>query len=678
MADGEYANGASMDVEIRILGALAKDNPLLAFSPDVITDAAALDPASPAFQLLLNELTAAKVRVRDWRAAVRARREETCSPAPTYVNGSNGVALHDQHPEDACDPDERPAIKIVPGELPRTVEELCAALVADDAELFQRAGELVTIAREPERRETYGGDRRRGRSIITRPGTPRVRKLPFDALKLRAAKVASWLRFDTKNGWQPSDPCASTIGAFGASPETWFAVPPLRGIIETPFLAPSGCVVDRPGYNEETAYFLLPSCSPGKILDRPTRDHAREALRYLWTEMACDFPFKGMTEPSPNDPDRILQWAKAIEVPDAFIGVAAVLTLLARPAILGAVPGLVFEAASQGSGKSLQMHAVSMIATGRLASTATYPMKDGRPDDQELEKVLGAYALSDASIIAFDNIKGTIGGPAIEQRLTARRESSFRVLGASERRTLPWHALIMFSVNNASMNDDMANRVLVSRVESPREDPRARPRSSFRHPGVSGLELPEALEARRDRLVRAALVVLRSYVAAREAGETTEIEGDTMGSFEAWSKIVPPAIRWAGGPDILRARPEGGSGSDEEAEAHASLLRGWPESWNGQKATLILDHAFKAEREIVQGKAPPDGLDEVRSAIRSLTRTPEGRQPTPHHLGNVLKRLVGKLRGGARLTRTIDGHNKCALWRVDVVAKRPAEPAPPG
>lgn len=666
-----------IDDEIRLLGALVQSDPLLAFAPSVIADAAALDATSPAFQLLLNELTTAKVRVRDWRAAVRARREEDAAPPVphTHVNGSNGVAHHhEMPPEEASDCDERPAIKIVAGEIPRAVGELCAALVADDKELFQRAGELVTIAREPERRETYDSDKRQGRSILTRPGTPRVRKLPFAALQLRAAQVAFWQRFDPKRAeWKASDPCVSTIQSFSASPETWHGIPPLRGIIETPFLAPSGRIVDRPGYDEETAYFLLPSCSPGRIADKPTREHAREALRYLWTEMACDFPFKGMTEPSAADPERLLQWAKAIDTPDAFIGLAAVLTLLARPAILGAVPGLVFEAASQGSGKSLQMHAVSMIATGRLASTATYPMKDGRPDDQELEKVLGAYALSDAAIIAFDNIRGTLGGPAIEQRLTARRESSFRVLGASERRTLPWHALFLFSVNNASMNDDMANRVLVSRVESPREDPRSRPRSSLRHP-----ELPEALEARRDRLVRAALVVLRSYVAAREDGETSsEIEGDTMGSFEAWSRIVPPAIRWAGGPDILRARPEGGSGSDEEAEAHASLLRGWPETWNGQKATIILDHAFKAEREIGHGKAPPDNLDEVRSAIRSLTRTPEGRQPTPHHLGNVLKRLVGKLRGGSRLARMIDPHTKGALWRVET-AKRPAEAAPPG
>jgi putative DNA primase/helicase len=441
-------------------------------------------------------------------------------------------------------------------------------------------------------------------------------------------------------------------------------------------MAPTGRIVYQPGYDEETAFVLLPSCNPGAIVDRPTRDQARAALRYLWIEMACDFPFRGVGEPAHRydagryvdiDPERDLQWSKAMSVPDAFVGIAAVLTLLARPAILGAVPGSIFEAASQGSGKSLQMHAISMIATGRSASTATYPIKDGRPNEEELEKLLGAYALADASIIAFDNIRGTLGGAGIEQRLTAKKESSFRVLGQSERRTLPWHALILFSVNNAAMNDDMANRTLVSRVESPREDPRARPPESFRH-----RDLIEALEQRRDKLVRAALVILRAYVAAREAGETAEVEGGTMGSFEAWARMIPPALRWAGGPDILLARPEAGGGNDEEAEAHASLLRGWSSAWQGQRASHVVGVAFDAEDEARKASRhgmphQPDGLDDFRAALRSLTRTPEGRRPSPHAFGIVLRRLTGKLRDGARLVRARDAHTKVALWSVERV-----------
>lgn len=577
--------------------------------------------------------------------------------------GPINVPPQDRH-EEAHDVDDRPVIQIVADQLPRGVDELREALVKDDPNLYRRGGELVTIAKEPERREPFERSGRSGRSIILRPGTPRIAPLAFPALVLRAARAAVWQRYDRKSReWVGAAPCPNIVGSFRASEDCWTSLPPLRGILETPALAPSGRIITRPGYDEETAYALLPNCDPGPIADRPTRDHARNALQYLWTEMACDFPFRGVGEPAATDPDRALQWSNALGIPDAFVGVAAVLTLLARPAIEGAVPGLIFEAAGQGSGKSLQMNTVALIATGRAAAVMTFPMKEGRPNEEELEKLLGACALADASIIAFDNIRGCLGGPAIESRLTIEKESAFRVLGASDRKTLPWHALIMFSINNASMNDDMANRVLVSRVESPREDPRSRPASSFRYP-----DLLQALRRHRDRLVRAALVILRSYIAARDAGETAEIDTETMGSFEAWSRIIPRAILWAGGPNILRARPEAGSGNDEEAEAHATLLRCWPESWQNQKTGFIVQVAFGVdERAMALGKEPPDGLSDVRAAIRTLTRTAEGRQPGTQAFGLALHRLLGRPRSGARLVQMRDSHTKLQTWRVERV-----------
>ncbi|MGE5202134.1 MAG: hypothetical protein ACM3O6_08710 [Acidobacteriota bacterium] len=661
MADGEAptaAMGTSLEDEIRMVGAVIHADPLVAFHPQFISDAATLHPGSMAFQMLMSELGDAKVRLRDWRAAVDAARdcaEHEPSPAP---RGSNGVAHHHEA-EEARDVDERPTIRVVADQLPAMVDELRDALARHDENLFTRGGELVTVAKEPERREPFDHARRKGRSIVLRPGTPRITAMPFNALVLRAAEAANWQQYDRKSHeWVGARPDPLVVGAFRDSESAWAGLPPLRGLAETPFLAPSGRIVSKAGYDEETAYMLLPTCDPGPIPEHPTPSQCEKALQYLWTESACDIPFRGLGEPDPSsDPDRLMQWLAAKEIPDAFIGVCAVLTLVGRPAILGAVPGLVFEAAGQGSGKSLQMHAVSTIATGRAAAVMNFPMKDGRADEQELEKVLGACALADSAIIAFDNIRGSLGGPALELKLTAKKESAFRILGVSERRVLPWRSLIMFSINNATMNDDMANRVLMSRVESPREDPRSRPASSFRHP-----ELLDALERLRPRLVRAALVILRGYWAARAAGEVDT--PPTMGSFEAWSRLVPPAIRWAGGPDVLRARPEAGSGSDEETEAHATLLRCWPDAWNGQRSHFVLGEAFRLERDIAHGKAPDDGYTEIRGAIRSLTRTPEGRLPGPQGFGIALRKLLGRPRNGARLARAVDAHTKVATWSV--------------
>jgi hypothetical protein len=285
-------------------------------------------------------------------------------------------------------------------------------------------------------------------------------------------------------------------------------------------------------------------------------------------------------------------------------------------------------------------------------------MRDGKPDEIELEKILAGYALNAARIVAFDNIKGTLTGANLEKILTAVDSIDLRVLGANDQRTLPWPATALFSGNNLTMSDDIAQRMLLSRLVSRREDPRSRPASTFRHP-----ELLSAIREKRAQLVRAVLTILRAFVCAREDGVDVPDAG-TMGSFEAWARMVPPALMFAGGPNILRARPESGRGGDDESQAHAALMRGWRDDWQGQKSTYIAEQAFKNERDIGQGKAPDDGLGEVRSAIRVLTRTHDRATPSGHILGIYLGRLLDKVRDGRRLEQDRDTTSKASLWRV--------------
>lgn len=604
------------------------------------------------------------------------------------VTGANGAVSHwEREPGDdneptydvpdsldtwADPPEERPTIQLVQGELVRVVSETIAALAAGDKNLFQRNGELVTIVREPESAEPYSNDRRKGRDVLMRPGTPKIKTIGIQGLTLRVARCAAFERYKEARSkkedgeWRPADPDSKIMAIVHKPDDEWPAIHPLLGILETPALAPSGRIIERPGYDEETGHMMIPSCEIKPILDHPTRDQAKAALRYLWIEMACDFPFKGMGEPLRDgavdmDPDRSVQFAKSLECPDAYVGVAALLTVFSRLAIDGAVPGCVFEAPGQGSGKSLQMHTVSIIATSRPASAATFPMKDGRPDEQELEKICAGYALSGARIVAFDNIRGLLSGSTLEKALTAVKNIDIRVLGLTGQQSLPWVPVTMYSGNNMVMNDDIAQRMLTSRIESPRENPRKRPASTFRH-----AELLGALHKRRANLVRAVLTILRAYLMAKKGGES--VPDVTLGSYEAWSRIVPGALLWAGGPNILDAQPELGRGGDEEGEAHVALMRGWLPSWDMQPSSIVLAEAFKAdERAMAKGEVAPDGLSDVRGAIRALTRTPEGRAPSPSVFGAKMKLLRQKIREGMRIVNAADKHAKNNLWRVEYV-----------
>lgn len=561
----------------------------------------------------------------------------------------------------------RPVVKIVVGELPRMIRETIRALGEGDPNLYQRANTLVRVIREPTRREAYEADARHGAEMHMRPGTPRM----VDAsgvLMEQCATVAKWIKFDARRGqkvdgkiageWVGANPCAMTVGAIEKRKQ-WPGIRPIRGIAETPYLAPSGRIVQAPGWDEETNVVLLPSVNIGPIDVSPTQDQSRAALRYLWTRLACDFPFRGLGEANnATDPTRALQFAKAVEIPDAFVGLTMLLTIFARLGITGAVPSGVFEAAGQGSGKSLQIHTIAMVATSRAASVATFPTREGKPDEQELEKVIMGYAMAGARIVAFDNIRGLLAGATLERAQTAVDSIDGRILGATGQTSLPWMAALMFSGNNMAMSDDVAQRSLVSRIESGREDPRARPRKDFLYPNLLA-----AVQNDRARMVRAALVILRAYLAAKEAG--VDVPVMSRGSFEAWAAIVPGAIRYAGGPDMLRAFPEAGRGGDEEGEAHLCLMRWWRDEWQGQRASVILEALFRGEpKRGHEQEGPADMLDEARAAARALTRTKEGQPPSPHAFGLKLRGLRGKIRGGMRFDADEDKKTGTALWRV--------------
>jgi hypothetical protein len=567
---------------------------------------------------------------------------------------------------------DRPVIEIVPGELPRMVGQTIAALASNDPNLFQRNGELVTITRQPERSEDIvcdgrDGDRacracgaasgeacavdyRRGVSIISRPGTPVVKPLGA-VLTERCALAAQWMRWDKAAGEKvgkdkatgamvDANPCRETMRIV-AERGDYQGVDPLRGVLETPAFARGGRVISTPGYDRGTAFFLLPAFTMDPIPENPTQAQGAEALSFLWREMYCDFPFAGVDPAEPGDKDRHAQYEHARKCAAAFVGIASILTVLARPAIDGAVPGFIFEAATPGSGKSLHMHITSMVTTGRAAGVMTFPMSKGDPNEEELEKVLSGYALAGSRMIAFDNITGNLCGAALDKVLTAVDTIMLRVLGSPDMRELAWSAVAMFSGNNMTTSPDVAGRTMVSRLVSPLENPRGRAATDFRHP-----ELLAWIKGNLPRLLRAAFVVLRAFWCAK-----VKPDAGIRGSFEAWSRIIPGAIMYSGGPNVIDAWSEDSSGAsvgDEMSTAHGAILAAWPFDIP-VKASEVISRIFANEFEIARG-ASADGYEDLREAIRTICKCPTA-QVKAAVLGAALSKLRDKIRGGRTLVR---------------------------
>lgn len=515
---------------------------------------------------------------------------------------------------------------IVGNDLMRVGTEACAAL-ARDPDVYQRDGELVRIVRLAEP-EVY-----RGREIAAE-GTPQIRSMPLATLRERLSAVATWSKHDARSDkLREVSPPNGIVAAVAARAE-WPGIRPLVGIAEAPIVRPDLTVATEPGYDRATGYVYCPSCDVGNVPDMPTQADAAAALALL-AEPFADFPYRSEA--------------------DRYVAVAAVLTLLARPAILGAVPGFVLDASTRGSGKSLQTDGIATIATGRAASRMTWP-----PDEAELEKVLGAYALRGAALAPFDNVSSGFGGAPLDKVLTAIDTVDLRILGRSEIPTLRWRAVVLATGNNVEVRGDTTRRVLVSRLEPSVERPEDR--TDFRHPDLLGW-----VRAERPRLVAAALTIIRAFaVAGRPACGCS-----TWGSFEAWSSIIPPAIVYAGGVDPMLCRIGTDDGADGDRATLLAILDGLSRltdsTGSPMTARSIVASLYPPRRP---GEPPPDpdGYDGLRDAIEGMTSAKPGSAPNLTAVGKALAKLRGRYVGGQRLERDLD-RNGVAVWHVEGVRR---------
>lgn len=346
-----------------------------------------------------------------------------------------------------------------------------------------------------------------------------------------------------------------------------------------------------------------------------------------------------------------------------MVPIAATMSIIARPAIRGPVPGFVFDAATRGTGKSLCADACCTVATGRSAPRATFPIATfkNKIDVGELEKILGGYGRSSAAVVGFDNVAGSFGGAPLDKVLTTTDTVDLRVLGKTGQVRMAWRAVILASGNNLEIVGDTTRRVLLCRMETPLENPEDR--TGFKHHPL----LPW-VEKHRPRLVVAVLTILRAFILA---GRPDDHGIKPLGSFEAWTELIARAIAFAGGADVLGAKLEGDSSAASDGKSLLrAILPGW-ERLQGALPGLTAKGALDAlyPRRDHDGPREPDGYDDMREAVEELCEVVKpGQAPTPHLFGNRLRAFKGRVADGRRLV-DIPGEDRqgSKRWRVERV-----------
>lgn len=234
-------------------------------------------------------------------------------------------------------------------------------------------------------------------------------------------------------------------------------------------------------------------------------DEMRETLKRLWAPFRF-FPFE----------DAVAR--------GTFM--AALLTTAARSA-LPTAPGIAINAQSPGTGKTLMLSSLALLA-GASSEDALVALSDDR---SEQAKQLSAYLSLGPAALAFDNKDGKF--KASEEFCIACTSPSYRarILGRTETITLPNRALWIVSGNNMELQSDVIRRFLMVNLDSP-EDPETR-----RFP-FNPVELVETgfMGFREDLLDIFATFKARGRKPDGMSG---------YASFEAWNDLVRGCLLWA-------------------------------------------------------------------------------------------------------------------------------------
>lgn len=470
-----------------------------------------------------------------------------------------------------------PVIRLDPGQLYRTLDEVDTALLAD-GEVFRFGETVVRVAPENVRIAGGGTEQSLRHPVIHEPN-----------LLDRLSKVAVFQQYSKTKDDYVTVNCPRNIAEAYLERRSW-GLPSLLGIITAPTIRADGTIFDEPGYDEESGLIFAPlGVKFLPVADRPTKAQCLKALRCLTAPISL-YRF---TEPV-----------------DRAVALSGIMTAICRLSVPTA-PMHAVDAPVAASGKSMLVDVASIIATGHAA-----PVTATGGHVIELDKRLSALILAGDTIINIDNLTEDLNSVLLCQLLT-QTTCNVRILGKTENIVVPSTQAMFSTGNNMTVLADLTRRVLVARID----------------PGVERPELtpfpfnPARLARRyRRHFVRAALTIMRGYITSGD-----RVTVSSLGSYEEWSRLVREPLVWLGEDDpvsvIERTR---------KLDPRLQHLRDVTASWAG---IIGVNHVSIFTRDIISASEAKDQngdgytYPEFRESLRAVAKGSGNEYISPDKLG---------------------------------------------
>ncbi len=445
-------------------------------------------------------------------------------------------------------------IRFAKSELPRVVDESEAALIASGIDLFQRGDVIV----RPSREIVPAADKRKTHSWRLIEATP-------PHVREQMMRAADYVRFDLDSKKYVPYECPESVVKMYCARTGFFKLPLIAGVITAPTLRPDGSLLDRPGYDAETALLLVTS---GQAFPpapaEPSYEEAKCALAFL---------------------DGLLDEVPFVTTVDRSVMLAALLTAPVRRS-LPVAPLFVFTSPVRGSGKSYLVDLLSLLMTGEIAAVVAQDEKK----DEETAKRFDAALLAGDGLISIDNCRRELKGGWLE---TAASQPLLKIrsFGHLDNVTVANSAMLCATGNQMEIGGDMDRRCLFCWIDHGLERPEER---------VYSHRPDQMIRDNRGAYVVAALTVLRGFICAGRPAKLVPYEG-----YGAWNDLVRGALVWLGRPDPVKSKAAS-SGADVARNRASAVFKTWSAALHSESVSV---------RQLVKAAADHE---ELRDALMEV------------------------------------------------------------
>lgn len=421
-------------------------------------------------------------------------------------------------------------------------------------------------------------------------------------------------------------------------------LPQAPEVIYTPTFLGDGSLVMQDGYYYDAQrpdYLNLLLVSNGLVeqMDKldPEPDYAQveEAVRWIETELLCDFPFQ--EEDSQGNPRREPSLANAF---------AMLLTPFMRRMINGRTPVFFVNKPQPGTGGTLLGQLPMWLFDGEAGSATRYSQ-----NEEEMQKGLIAAVQEPRSHLFFDDVKDFNNRELL--RAITQANVSGRLLGSSKNVSVPNRFNWIGTGNNTIILDEMRRRTVFITLNAKAADATKR---VFRHPDISGMSYTSFVQKHRPLAIRHILTMIQYWI---KAGEP-KFSARRRASFEDWSAKVGGVLQACGIDGFLDNFIA--ATTDLDDAANRAFIRAFHQRWgvaSSQPANTLFDWAVDTGLDIISG----NNEDQKRSRFMK------------NSLLTMIDRTYDIGPDAFMFQRTMDDEQNIAFRLVKIATEKQAEAA---